>query len=414
MPHNSDPHPILPSCFPFLLLPSPGVMCQLPALLVSCSHAPVEGSAPIAEKRLVRWWCLQRAASVEVPPSNGAFSTNLEEVPHWISSRALPFSCLGQASDSAASSSTYPSSLEDCLDNIDCTVVVDYQVTSSPFSPSSPPALVSEAVHGATCITPDNLQTRTECLVSRPVLKRDFLSDEPYGIALLRPPGAAKRQSSETTKSASTGGSSDLSECEDWDIRGASFDRQPWEPELSFFSYRFCDIVEFGKMVHTVINKPTRIENGRIKCLILDAPTNDNLESYIAEMKGYGVTDLVRTCEPTYDDRVVQSAGIRVHEIIFPDGEAPPNNVVDDWLEVINEVGAAKGATAVHCVAGLGRAPVLVAVALIERGMDPLDAIVYIRERRKGAINRRQLQYLKNYKRRQGPKNCCIRGCPIM
>jgi protein tyrosine phosphatase type 4A len=35
------------------------------------------------------------------------------------------------------------------------------------------------------------------------------------------------------------------------------------------------------------------------------------------------------------------------------------------------------------CV-GLGRAPVLVAVALIEAGMSPLDAIEFVRRRRRG------------------------------
>ncbi|KNE54486.1 hypothetical protein AMAG_00457 [Allomyces macrogynus ATCC 38327] len=42
---------------------------------------------------------------------------------------------------------------------------------------------------------------------------------------------------------------------------------------------------------------------------------------------------------------------------------------------------------AVHCVAGLGRAPVLIAVALIEYGMPPLEAIEYVRARRRGAFN---------------------------
>ena len=53
---------------------------------------------------------------------------------------------------------------------------------------------------------------------------------------------------------------------------------------------------------------------------------------------------------------------------------------------------------AVHCVAGLGRAPVLVAIALIEAGMKFEEAVERIREVRRGAINAKQLQYLSQYK----------------
>ncbi|KYF41327.1 putative protein tyrosine phosphatase type IVA A [Toxoplasma gondii ARI] len=167
-------------------------------------------------------------------------------------------------------------------------------------------------------------------------------------------------------------------------------------------------------MVPTVMNTPTRIEAGRQKFLIFDAPSQENLPAYIEEMRAYEVTDLVRTCERTYDDKTVLASGIRPHELIFPDGEAPPDDVIDEWLTLCNAVSQQRGAIAIHCVAGLGRAPVLVAIALIEKGMDPMDAIMFIRERRKGAINRRQLQFLKGYKRRSNYKKCCGGRCAIM
>ncbi len=44
------------------------------------------------------------------------------------------------------------------------------------------------------------------------------------------------------------------------------------------------------------------------------------------------------------------------------------------------------------------RAPVLVAIALIEYGLDPISAVTFIRERRRGAINAVQLNYLTDYK----------------
>ena len=54
---------------------------------------------------------------------------------------------------------------------------------------------------------------------------------------------------------------------------------------------------------------------------------------------------------------------------------------------------------AVHCVAGLGRAPILVAIAMIELGMANLDTVEFIRRRRRGCFNSNQIQYIDGYKR---------------
>uniref|UniRef100_A0A8C3T2I0 Protein tyrosine phosphatase 4A2 n=1 Tax=Chelydra serpentina TaxID=8475 RepID=A0A8C3T2I0_CHESE len=84
----------------------------------------------------------------------------------------------------------------------------------------------------------------------------------------------------------------------------------------------------------------------------------------------------------------------------FDDGAPPPNQIVDDWLNLLKtkfceEPGCC---VAVHCVAGLGRAPVLIALALIERGMKYEDAVQFIRQKRRGAFNSKQLLYLEKYR----------------
>lgn len=87
----------------------------------------------------------------------------------------------------------------------------------------------------------------------------------------------------------------------------------------------------------------------------------------------------------------------------FPDGQYPPDFVVKQWFELIRNrfKENASACVAIHCVAGLGRAPVLVAIAMIELGMPSEDAVELIRSKRRGAINTKQLDYLHRYK----PKN---------
>ena len=147
-------------------------------------------------------------------------------------------------------------------------------------------------------------------------------------------------------------------------------------------------------------------------CPVLQ-PTDVNVEAYIKEFKSHNVSDLVRACECGYSpDRIIKS-GVTVHDMPFPDGDPPPEAIIASWLGLCGRVFAKgngdKKAIAVHCVAGLGRAPVLVAIALIEQGLEPLEAVTAIRAKRRGAINARQLQYLEHqYKRRSKGGKCCV------
>jgi len=166
-----------------------------------------------------------------------------------------------------------------------------------------------------------------------------------------------------------------------------------------------------------VVSNPTLIEQGNQRFLIMDAPTDANIVAYVDMLKKKDVSAVVRACDPSYSTEPIVEAGIRVVDLPFADGDPPPDTVVNQWLEVVEQEFKGKNdkkttydkktAVAVHCVAGLGRAPVLVCIALVESGLDPYEAISLIRKRRRGAINKRQLQYIENYKRRKA-NACCV------
>ncbi|CAH3158292.1 hypothetical protein pdam_00016231 [Pocillopora damicornis] len=160
---------------------------------------------------------------------------------------------------------------------------------------------------------------------------------------------------------------------------------------------------------------PVVVEHKHMKFLITDRPTDATLPRYIEDLKRYDAHVVVRVCEPTYNIEQLKKQGIDVLDWAFDDGAAPPKEVVDGWLQLLKKKFKEKPGSciAVHCVAGLGRAPVLVALALIESGMKYEDAVEFIRRRRRGAINAKQLNYLEQYKpskllKEKGSANCCI------
>lgn len=177
----------------------------------------------------------------------------------------------------------------------------------------------------------------------------------------------------------------------------------------------------------SLVNKPTFLEHPNLgfRFLIMDSPSDSNLPSYIDVLKKKQVVVVTRVCDPTYSAGPLLANGIKVLELPFPDGDPPPPAVVERWLALVDQVfkqggkqvggrglelsldGISKPAIAIHCVAGLGRAPVMVAIALVENGMPPFDAIAFIRKKRRGAINARQLKYIENYKPKKTEGGCC-------
>lgn len=176
-----------------------------------------------------------------------------------------------------------------------------------------------------------------------------------------------------------------------------------------------------GLASSTLSSKPTLITTQSLRFLIMDAPRQSNLHLYIKECKRHHVTDIVRVCEPTYLGAELKTAGMTLHEMAYDDGQSPSEDVLNKWLALVqerffseNKSSDASATIAVHCVAGLGRAPVLVAIALMEfESMDAVEAVMMIRKNRRGAINEKQLQYLEGYKcrMRKGGGGC---GCAIM
>lgn len=158
----------------------------------------------------------------------------------------------------------------------------------------------------------------------------------------------------------------------------------------------------------------TELQCGSLRFLICDTPDDDRSAEYVCLFKEKGVTDIARACKPKYDRDVFEQAGISVHEFYFEDGGIPDSHVLDSWMTLVHEcvrhnaktLNAAPSAPqlssdasmlraiAVHCVAGLGRAPLLVAVAFIEYGMTPLDTIDLIRSKRRGSLNSKQIRFL--------------------
>jgi len=159
--------------------------------------------------------------------------------------------------------------------------------------------------------------------------------------------------------------------------------------------------------------------------VISDCPTPERLPEYTRAFTKLQVTDVIRICESSYYDAqqlesLCSNANTNttvkvIDDIKFEDGGVPSPELLSKFLDLLaDRIQAAPTssstsmptqpnssgypALAMHCVSGLGRAPVLVAVAILEYcdHMEPLDVVEYIRGYRRGALNKVQLKWLED------------------
>ncbi|CAG9813236.1 unnamed protein product [Phaedon cochleariae] len=151
------------------------------------------------------------------------------------------------------------------------------------------------------------------------------------------------------------------------------------------------------------------------KFLITKNPSNNSIEGFIKDLKRNNVKVVVRVCEPTYDTEALKGAGIQVCNLPLQDGTFPSERIIDEFFDILKRQYYInpESCVAVHCVGGLGRAPVMVAIALIELGFSYEDAVSHIREKRRGAINAKQLEFLSKYKSKSRLVNDKKKTCNI-
>lgn len=150
-------------------------------------------------------------------------------------------------------------------------------------------------------------------------------------------------------------------------------------------------------MVSYKQNDFTLIECQQTLIYISEAPSKENLNNFIKQIKNNNIKHIVRLCDPTYDlnDLNDLNYDVKIYDWKFTDGDNPPSDIIDKWKELLK---LNVGPILIHCMAGLGRAPSIAAIGLIELKIKPFDAIKLIRDKRPGSINSKQLSFIMNYK----------------
>ncbi|XP_004371459.3 protein tyrosine phosphatase type IVA 1-like isoform X2 [Trichechus manatus latirostris] len=138
---------------------------------------------------------------------------------------------------------------------------------------------------------------------------------------------------------------------------------------------------------------PVDVTYKNMRFLITRNPTNVTLNKFIKKFRKYGVTTIVRVCEATYDTALGEKEDSHVLDWLLDDGAPPSNQIVGDWLSLVK----IKFREEPDCCIAV-------------------HAVQFIRQKRHGALNSKQLLHAEKYRKVQlhfkessgHRNNCCI------
>jgi len=150
------------------------------------------------------------------------------------------------------------------------------------------------------------------------------------------------------------------------------------------------------------------LKNNRIFS-VTGSPTNDNIDEYINYLKSKSIGIVIKLSDKDlYDTNKFKQNNIEFIHIKIEDGNIPSK---DDILK-INKISNEYNSICIHCTAGLGRAPLVMSlIMIIQFNQNPHDTSIEIRELIPNCLNKFQIKFLTQFKRKEYIKKT---GCELM
>lgn len=143
--------------------------------------------------------------------------------------------------------------------------------------------------------------------------------------------------------------------------------------------------------------------------LVTGSPTNENIDEYITELKKRNINIVIKLSEKNlYDTGKFKQNDIEFIHMEIEDGNIPNEENILKLIEIGNEYDL----ICVHCTAGLGRAPLVMSLLwILQFNQDPHDTAEEIRSLIPKCLNKFQVQFIIDFKRKKYIKK---KGCILM